>query len=347
MVRQLFERAVVGAPPEQRERWLAGAAALAAPVIGAAPDVAEPVADAGFATLHGLYWLAATLADEEPLLLIVDDAHWSDTPSLRFLDFLARRAQELALLVVIGTRVNEPGAELERLEALTADATVIRPRPLSADGVRTLIGGDDGRGHQRARRHPREPAAAARAARSLGEEPATAASINAAVPSSLTRSVERRLARVPGGARRRPRAGRARAGTWTRSARRVTGPDARSALAELRGLELIEDDPPRSSTRSCAPPPPSGHRRRARPLHQAAAEHLARAGLRRTRSCTCSPPAGAPGVGSGVLREAAQRALAEGVPDAALRRLRARPGGGRRPDRPRSSSSSAAPPSRR
>ena len=246
VVRQLFERAVLAAPLEQRERWLSGAAALAAPVIGAAPDLAEPVADASFATLHGLYWLTATLADDEPLLLIVDDAHWADAPSLRFLDFLARRAGELALLMVVGTRVNEPGAELELLDALSADAVVIRPRPLSADGVRALIGGDDEAVTSALDATRGNPLLIRELARSLGEEPATAASISAAVPSSLTRSVERRLARVPEDARRVARvlAVLGRDADTLAAVTGLTGEQTAQALTALRALELIEDDPP-------------------------------------------------------------------------------------------------------
>ena len=78
----------------------------------------EPGADASFATLHGLYWLVAALAESEPLLLVVDDAHWADAPSLRFVDFLARRAPELAVAVVVGLRPREPGAEHELIDRL-------------------------------------------------------------------------------------------------------------------------------------------------------------------------------------------------------------------------------------
>ena len=50
-----------------------------------------PEADAGFAITHGLYWLALRLAEREPLLVVVDDAHWADDPSLRWLIYLSGR----------------------------------------------------------------------------------------------------------------------------------------------------------------------------------------------------------------------------------------------------------------
>jgi len=47
----------------------------------------------GYAVLHGLYWLVVSLSGEQPLALIIDDAHLADNSSLRWLDFLcaARR----------------------------------------------------------------------------------------------------------------------------------------------------------------------------------------------------------------------------------------------------------------
>ena len=53
------------------------------------------VVDPSFAILHGLYWLCANLAAARPLCLVVDDAHWADAPSLRYLAFLLTRLEEL------------------------------------------------------------------------------------------------------------------------------------------------------------------------------------------------------------------------------------------------------------
>src|ERR687893_226073 len=47
-----------------------------------------PGPEGTFAVLHGLYRLSANLARERPLALLVDDAHWADGASLRFLAYL-------------------------------------------------------------------------------------------------------------------------------------------------------------------------------------------------------------------------------------------------------------------
>ncbi len=135
IVRQLFEAELRRADAERRARLLAGAAALAEPVFGL-----EASGD-GHATLYGLYWLCANLAAEQPLLVIVDDAHWADAPSLRFLDALARRVEDLPVLLAIAARPAEPAAEQALLDGLaTAPATtLLRPAPLSAEGVSSLV----------------------------------------------------------------------------------------------------------------------------------------------------------------------------------------------------------------
>ena len=84
--------------------------------------------------LHGLYWLCANLAAARPLCLVVDDAHWADAPSLRYLAFLLTRLEELDTALVVATRPREAGTDAELLATLASDpsAEVIRLAPLTA-----------------------------------------------------------------------------------------------------------------------------------------------------------------------------------------------------------------------
>ena len=146
IVRQLFDPALRHLDVAARTRMLEGAAALAAPVLGLASTGAqtdltpESMAAAQSSAFHGLYWLAANLSEAAPLLIWVDDAHWADGLSARFLAFMSRRASDLALLLLVAARPAEPGADLG-LHAIRDEpgATVLTPAPLSTESVGRVL----------------------------------------------------------------------------------------------------------------------------------------------------------------------------------------------------------------
>ena len=87
--------------------------------------------------MHGLYWACANLASRGPLLLLVDDLHWADEASLRFLAYLARRVDELPVALVTTAR---PPYDDPALAALTIAPEVVplEPSPLSEQAVGQL-----------------------------------------------------------------------------------------------------------------------------------------------------------------------------------------------------------------
>ena len=90
--------------------------------------------------LHGLYWLVANLADRRPLLLILDDAHWIDPASARFLLYLARRIESLPVCLLAAARPGEGADPIGVVPALSAVAdTILRPSPLSELGAGVLV----------------------------------------------------------------------------------------------------------------------------------------------------------------------------------------------------------------
>jgi DNA-binding CsgD family transcriptional regulator/tetratricopeptide (TPR) repeat protein len=142
-IRQLFETVLSAAAPAQRDTLLAGAAAPAAWVIapGVQRDAVQAGAEAAFAVLHGIYWLATNVSLERPLLLVVDDLHWVDASSVRSLAYLARRLTDLRIGLVLAMRPDEPGAPVEVLDGLRAEpeAARITLRPLQPDSVAAIV----------------------------------------------------------------------------------------------------------------------------------------------------------------------------------------------------------------
>src|SRR6478736_5069157 len=152
VVRQLFEPPLAAASAFERAELLQATAGLAASVLelpGAPPTTHLPSSsvDPSFAILHGLYWLCANLAAAGPLCLVVDDAHWADAPSLRYLAFLLTRLEELDAALVVATRPPEARTDAELLTTLTTDSSAhaIRLGPLSRAAVAELLGAGLGR----------------------------------------------------------------------------------------------------------------------------------------------------------------------------------------------------------
>jgi DNA-binding NarL/FixJ family response regulator len=138
-VRQLFDPVLTD--PEERKRLLTGAAAGAGPVLTAFEETpGEQAAGASFAALHGLYWLTANIATE-PTLVAIDDLHWCDVPSLRFVAYLARRLDGLPILLAGTLRPTEPGSSEVFLDEICRAPSTLRvhPEPLSREAAQELV----------------------------------------------------------------------------------------------------------------------------------------------------------------------------------------------------------------
>ena len=108
---------------QRSRRWLSGY-----PDAGVAGDTA--------AVLHGLYWLTSNVAAAGPLALIVDDAHWSDRASLEWLVYLARRVDDLPVVLVVGYRPDEPGAASDLLSQLAGEPRGRRLEAIASEQAR-------------------------------------------------------------------------------------------------------------------------------------------------------------------------------------------------------------------
>ncbi|MGZ4611888.1 MAG: ATP-binding protein [Kineosporiaceae bacterium] len=209
VARQLFERLRLG------PGWAAltsGAAALAERAL--APEIAEPAngGEAMHAAVRGLMWLASNLGERSPAVLVVDDAHWADAATLRWLAVLAGSLHELPLAVLCAVRSGEPAAAPDLLAEVLAAAPEppVRPRPLGADATAALVrsrlpDADDvfARAcHDVTAGNPflLVTLLAQLAADGVAPTGESAVRLGAFGPEQVARSVERQLARLPCGA---------------------------------------------------------------------------------------------------------------------------------------------------
>jgi ATP/maltotriose-dependent transcriptional regulator MalT len=105
---------------------------------GGAPAPSEPTDQGDM--LHSLAWLLGALVASGPAAVIVDDAQWADEESLIFLASLRERLHHMPLAVIVAAR-DERGAEGRGLARLVADpdALVMRLAALSRTGVDAVL----------------------------------------------------------------------------------------------------------------------------------------------------------------------------------------------------------------
>lgn len=114
--------------------------------VAAAPGPTTPAAVVEAGRLLHRQWAAGQ--EREPLVVVVDDAHWADVESLRALRSAVRRMSEERVLVVLVARDDPqepyekaelPASVLRTLEFLEdCRGEPVRPRPLSPQDVRAL-----------------------------------------------------------------------------------------------------------------------------------------------------------------------------------------------------------------
>src|SRR5512132_729761 len=344
VVRQLFEPLLARASAEERAELTAGAAGLALPLFQQPTATGEEAADSSFAMLHGLYWLAANLALRRPVLLAVDDLHWADVASLRWIAYLARRLEGLPLLAAVAARPPEQSPQAVALltEVLADPAgVVVQPGALGPDAVAALARDAFAAEPDAAFVAACQTATAgnplyvralldALARERLAPTAANAARVHQTGPDAVARAVSLRLTRLPAAATALLRAAAVLGdGTGLQQAASLAGLDveeaAQAATLLVRSALLRVEDPlefihPVVRT---AIYQQLGADERSR-AHRRTAELLVAAGAPSQQAAAhllATLPTGDRFAGE-VLRRAAQQSLAQGAPQAAVAYLR-------------------------
>ncbi|MGW5546344.1 ATP-binding protein, partial [Streptomyces sp. NPDC003998] len=113
VVRQLLQPALLSLLPEEAREYLGDWYDIAGPALGIA-DPQEGTADPQY-VCDGLVAAVRRLARREwPLVLLIDDAHWADQETLRWLAAFAERLDDLSVLVVVARRPGEVSGDSAR-----------------------------------------------------------------------------------------------------------------------------------------------------------------------------------------------------------------------------------------
>ena len=294
----------------------------------------------GFALLERLTDQLVALAERQPLMLVIDDLHQADDASARLLVFLARRLEDVPLLLLVALRPAETTELTARL--LTQPLVqLLQPAPLGAGAVAEMVAeamGSDA-----------DPEFAAACHRATGGNPfllrelmrsltkaevapraASAPLLGALGPEALTQGLARRLGALSSGARGLARAVAVLgADAHLRHAAALAGltmEEALDALDVLVAADVLSDERPPAFTHPLVRAAveagiPSGRRAR---WHAAAARRLADEGAGADRIATHlaeTEPAGEEWVAE-VLRAAAASSKKLGAPEIAARHLR-------------------------
>ncbi len=290
--------------------------------------------------MHGLYWLTLNLAERCPLLMVIDDAHWADPASLRFLSYLAGRLEGTAVLAVAATREEDgKGTCGDALGVVARELStrVVRLKPLSGAATAELVAYEYGERvapafaracHQATGGNPFFLRELVRALRADGIDPTPAAvsRVTQEGPASVARSVLTRIAGLAPSAAVVARAlavlgGEADVGDLARlcSVDEQTVGDAVDLLTRagiVSGSEPLTFVHPIVQSSIYGDIPVSARRR----AHSHAARLLASDGAAAERVAAHlvpTRPTGAPWTAS-VLSQAAGDALSRGAPEAAV-----------------------------
>jgi DNA-binding CsgD family transcriptional regulator len=157
---RLFQPLLEGLEEQDRAELLSGPARVTQSWFeGRWPT--EPVEglDHAAALVHGLGYLATAVSHlpgrrphvharsregaESGLLLLVDDAQWADTSTLRFIARLAAAVSTTPIACILGVRVGTPGASSAVLDQIRARATgLLKLAPLDARAAEAWVNAD-------------------------------------------------------------------------------------------------------------------------------------------------------------------------------------------------------------
>jgi DNA-binding CsgD family transcriptional regulator len=147
---QLLRGLLAGVPEDDRAALLCDAPAGVSALYGAGPALDPAGVEDGLAISHGLLVVLAAACETRTVLVAIDDLHWCDESSLRFVLYLLARLPELSVALLLTSRpLGAKGAELDSIAAHRA-VRVLTLAPLGRAAVSELVGSALGGEHAEA-----------------------------------------------------------------------------------------------------------------------------------------------------------------------------------------------------
>ena len=141
--RELLAPALEELPPASRRKLLGQAGEEAAELFTPSSDRVARDADTSLIPrrAHALTWLVSDVAERVPALILLDDAHWADEPSMQFLAHLAGRLSEISCSLLLARRPRPRAAPAGALDRVAAapETDVVALGPLTPAAVEGLV----------------------------------------------------------------------------------------------------------------------------------------------------------------------------------------------------------------
>lgn len=140
-VLSLFSSHLRALDPADRDRAFDGRAQACRNLFEhAGPDDMLQDDAAQFSIIDGLYWLIVNISATSPVALVIDDLQCVDNPTLRLLDYLARRAYTLPIAVIVALLSGDSqNSQPLTASLLTTASEHMHLQPLTPAGIETFL----------------------------------------------------------------------------------------------------------------------------------------------------------------------------------------------------------------
>jgi DNA-binding CsgD family transcriptional regulator len=141
VARQLLGSLLGELTASRREALLANAPPAARELAGVATRAEHEPAPGDLALAHSLFTVIAAADEGRPVMIAIDDLHWSDLASLELVLYLLQRLDEIPMAMVLSRRPGFGGEASRLLDRIDAHprVQVVTLAPLGEDAVRELV----------------------------------------------------------------------------------------------------------------------------------------------------------------------------------------------------------------